>query len=210
MAATRCILWDNDGVLVETESLFRKATERSLKEFNIAFQTDLFEEVYSAGGLNFIEYLCGQNELSSQIISQRDSTYKWMLENSSIEVEGLSEVLSQLAKSFRMGIVTGSTLEVLQIQHRHTTLLNHFDFIVTSEEYDNPKPNPEPYRRAIERYGLQTSTTLVIEDSTRGLLAAQEAGLTAIEFKISDSLKADVRVSLDNLVIAIEDFFRQS
>ena len=58
--------------------------------------------------------------------------------------------------------------------------LPYFQFALTSGDYKNSKPHPEPYLKALERSGCRREECLVIEDSERGLIAAREAGLRCI------------------------------
>ncbi len=64
--------------------------------------------------------------------------------------------------------------------HAETGLLPFFDFILTREDYVLSKPDPEPYRLAMERSGCRPEECLVVEDSERGLQAALAAGIRCI------------------------------
>ena len=69
-------------------------------------------------------------------------------------------------------------LAVLQIEDGvFARDFRYFDFVVDGDDCENTKPDPEPYRRALERVSRPASECLVIEDSERGLLAAKAAGL---------------------------------
>jgi HAD superfamily hydrolase (TIGR01509 family) len=79
-----------------------------------------------------------------------------------------------------MGIVTTSRREHFDIIHRSSGLLQYFSFILTREDYDKSKPDPEPYLRGLEKMGVEKSECIVIEDSKRGLTAATRAGLRCL------------------------------
>ena len=76
-----------------------------------------------------------------------------------------------------MGIVTSSRKDHFEIIHKQTGFLKYFDFIVTSEDVKNTKPDPEPYLKALELSGMKKEECIVVEDSERGLRAAIAAGL---------------------------------
>lgn len=83
----------------------------------------------------------------------------------------------------RIGIVTtGKKLNVYEILEFHK-IREKFDVIVTGDDIVNPKPNPEPYFRAIEFIDLLPSQILAFEDSQIGCESALAAGLKV--FKVS-------------------------
>jgi beta-phosphoglucomutase-like phosphatase (HAD superfamily) len=102
-----------------------------------------------------------------------------------------------------MGIVTSSKKEHFEIIHRRTGFLPYFDFVVGEGDYRRSKPDPEPYRIAIERGGGRADECLAIEDSERGLRAAKGAGLSCwiiptpltadSDFSEADRIVADIR-----------------
>jgi HAD superfamily hydrolase (TIGR01509 family) len=79
-----------------------------------------------------------------------------------------------------MGIVTSSRPEHFAIIHQSTGLLQYFDFVVTSLEFTHYKPHPEPYLVGLEKIGHSKDECVVIEDSPRGLIAANAAGIRCL------------------------------
>ena len=76
-----------------------------------------------------------------------------------------------------MAIVTSCRRDNFLQMHRQSGLLGYFDFILTREDYGASKPDPEPYRTACARAGLDPGRCLAIEDSERGVTSAARAGL---------------------------------
>ncbi|OGA51303.1 MAG: hypothetical protein A3F74_08020 [Betaproteobacteria bacterium RIFCSPLOWO2_12_FULL_62_58] len=73
-----------------------------------------------------------------------------------------------------------SQREHFEIIHARSGLLKYINFVLTSGDYDNPKPHPEPYLKAVERAGVAKEACIAIEDSERGLAAATAAGLKCV------------------------------
>jgi HAD superfamily hydrolase (TIGR01509 family) len=119
----------------------------------------------------------------------RNDLYGRLLGTRNIAVQGAEEVLKSLAGRFRMGIVTSSKKEHFEIIHRRTGFLPYFSFVVGEGDYRHSKPDPEPYRVALERCGDSPGECLAIEDSERGLRAAKGAGLEC--WVIPTALTAD-------------------
>ena len=97
-----------------------------------------------------------------------------------IEIEGVLETLDALAGEYRMGIITTSKPLDFALIHERRSILNHMEFYLTREDYEQAKPHPEPYLRGLHRFGAVAAETVVIEDSARGLKSAIAAGIDCI------------------------------
>jgi HAD superfamily hydrolase (TIGR01509 family) len=181
MSAKRYILWDNDGVLVDTEHWYFKATQRALGELGI----DLDEETYlkrMARGASSWD-LASEAGIDAELVAakrkERDVYYQTHLAEETIEIPGVAEVLAKLAGdgNFKMAIVTTSTRANFDLIHHKGDLLRFMDFVLTREDYVLSKPHPEPYLLALGRFGATADECLVVEDSQRGLQAAIAAGI---------------------------------
>jgi HAD superfamily hydrolase (TIGR01509 family) len=89
-------------------------------------------------------------------------------------------VLEALHGRYVMGVVTSSRKDHFDVIHAQAELLKYFDFVLTAADFRRVKPDPEPYRRAVERAGFDASECVAIEDSARGLEAARAAGVPCI------------------------------
>jgi HAD superfamily hydrolase (TIGR01509 family) len=79
-----------------------------------------------------------------------------------------------------MGVVTSSQRGHFEIIHAATGLLRYFDFVLTREDYENSKPDPEPYLAGIAKTGFSAHECIAVEDTPRGLTAATGAGLKCV------------------------------
>jgi beta-phosphoglucomutase-like phosphatase (HAD superfamily) len=70
--------------------------------------------------------------------------------------------------------------EHFEAMHRNSGLTGFFEFVLTREDYQKSKPDPEPYLMALGRLRLPAHECVVVEDSERGLAAASAAGLRCI------------------------------
>jgi HAD superfamily hydrolase (TIGR01509 family) len=179
----KAIFWDNDGVLVDTERLYFLATQRVLATIGVALTREQYIEFFLVQG-GGAWHLAAQKGISAaaiqQLRHQRNVLYGKLLSQEHLVIDGVRDVLEALHKTYLMGIVTSSDPAHFEIIHRTTGLLPYFQFTLTSGDYKNSKPHPEPYLRALERSGCRKEECLVVEDSERGLIAAREAGLRCI------------------------------
>ncbi|HLP03259.1 MAG TPA: HAD family phosphatase [Opitutaceae bacterium] len=176
----RAILWDNDGVLVDTERWYFQATREVLAEIGIELTEALYLEHFlaSSGGVWHIAAARGLGGTAIESLRQRRNTlYQAYLEQQPLVIPSVPEVLHALRPHFKMGIVTSSRRDHFETIHRRSGLLGFFDFTLTLEDYANAKPEPDPYLAGIARTGCALSECLAIEDAPRGLAAACAAGI---------------------------------
>ena len=174
------ILWDNDGVLVDTERLYFQATREVFAEVGVDLTVELYFNYFLSRSKGTSKLASAQGLSEAKVATMRDKRnerYLRLLEQEEITIAGVRETLAALRPHFAMGIVTSSRHEHFEAIHRRTGLLEFFDFAVTRNDYERSKPAPDPYLAAVSRSGLPSKRCLAIEDAPRGLIAAQAAAL---------------------------------
>lgn len=179
----QAILWDNDGVLVDTEQLFFEANRELFRPLGLELSERHFFDWYLAdncGAWHLLQPALTDAQIEAQR-SGRNVRYAARLASEHIPaIDGVAEVLASLSPRVRMGVVTSSNRDHFEIIHRRLDLLRHFEFVLTHESYMHSKPSPEPYLLGLERMGVAAADALVVEDSPRGLQAATAAGIRCI------------------------------
>ncbi|HKK00914.1 MAG TPA: HAD family phosphatase [Desulfuromonadales bacterium] len=179
----RGIFWDNDGVLVDTEGLYYRASAEALGELGIELSREEFIERSLRQGESVFALAAERGHTATVVRTmqeKRNDRYAALLAEGIEPLRGVEEVLRALHGRMRMAVVTSSRRRHFEIIHRHTGLLPYFDFVLTREDYHHAKPDPEPYLSALERSGLLPEECLVVEDTERGLRAAVAAGLRCL------------------------------
>ena len=179
----KAILWDNDGVLVDTEWLFFQVTKTAFKQLGVDLTKDTWVSLYLEKGFSsrqIVTHLGGNTQSIEQVLVERNLKYNAVLQDPPPIRPTVHQTLRTLKGQFKMGIVTGASRDQLNLMHRTTGLLEFFDFTVTSEDYNRSKPDPEPYFNAVKFLDINPDECLAIEDSARGLAAAIAAGLKCI------------------------------
>jgi len=177
----RAILWDNDGVLVDTEGLYFQAGHEVLATQGVELTHKDFAEQSLKKGLSVFDFLPDQNaELIEQLRLKRNARYSALLAEGVQIVDGVVETLETFYGRVQMGIVTGSRRDHFDIVHAKTNLLPFFDFVLAREDYEEAKPHPDAYLTAMRLHGLQPDDCVVVEDSERGCVAAAAAGLRVL------------------------------
>lgn len=190
----RAILWDNDGVLVDTERWYFHTTREVLAEVGIDLTEELYFEHFlaSSGGVWPLAAARGLSEAQIEALRcDRNARYQRRLETEPLAIPGAEETLRRLRPHYAMGIVTSSRRDHFETIHRRTGFLEFFDFALTLGDYAGSKPEPGPYLAAIARCGFPAAACLAIEDAPRGLASARAAGLDCWVIPNALSRRAD-------------------
>jgi len=174
------IFWDNDGVLMETEHLYYQANAQALARAGVELSREDFCRISLRQGESVLSLatVAGQGDSeAAELRRVRDDIYFRLLGAEPRVFPGVQETLERLHGRLPMAIVTSCRRENFLQMHRASGLLGYFDFILTREDYAASKPDPEPYRTACVRAGLDPGRCLAIEDSERGVTSAARAGL---------------------------------
>ena len=175
------ILFDNDGVLVETEPFYYEASKRALKEFfNVNIQFDQYMKIMTEGeGV----WKAAPNATKEQIIiarEQRDIYYQEYIKKENILIDKVDEILNELKKNYKMGIVTTSRRVDFELIHNNRGITDFMDFTLCVEDYKYSKPHPEPYLKGLEQFRAKNDQAVVVEDSQRGLISANKANIDCV------------------------------
>ena len=177
------ILWDNDGVLVDTEGLFFAETRAAFARLGLELTEEMWVASYLGKGTPSKELareMGADPERIAPVLIERNKNHLRALEQPIRIRPRVRETLAALEGKVRMAMVTGGHRQQLRLMHDTGELLDYFEVIVTGDEATKSKPDPEPYLMTIEEMGVDKSACLAVEDSQRGLAAALAAGIACI------------------------------
>ena len=176
----KAILFDSDGVLVDTERLFFEATRDAFQAEGVDLSPEQWARWFLSEGKRSTEIALLLGMPSARIEKVIENRFErfWNRVDQGVAVNpGILETLNQLAPSFRLAIVTGATKSHFDRVHQTTGILHYFETVVTYDDCEHVKPHPQAYLIALQRLGLQADECVAIEDSPRGATAALAAGL---------------------------------
>ncbi len=173
------ILFDHDGVLVDTELWYYRAGERALADVGFTVDRDQYLRDMNQGlGTWARARAAGLDEHTiGRLREVRDVYYQEYLRTESLEIAGVVETLAELSHHVRMAVVTTAKRVDFELIHEGRRIREFMDFVLVREDYEHAKPHPEPYLAGLRRFGATTEETLVVEDSPRGLASAVAAGI---------------------------------
>ena len=177
------VLWDNDGVLVDTEILFYETTRVAFARLGLDLTKKIWGIQYLGEGKSSREIaalLGGDPDRIAEVMAERNRQYLQVLGEPPPLRPQVRETLGELSGRVRMAIVTGCHRDQLQLMHRSSGLLGFFEAIVTGDECTHPKPHPELYLAALKVLGVSARFCIAVEDSPRGLASARAAGVPCV------------------------------
>ena len=185
MKTIRGVLWDNDGVLVNTEQLFYESNRDLLLPYGIDLTPKQFFDWFLDNNYGAWHLLLGQGHdigagrpaaAGTQAAVRRAACAR----RGSWPCRAWPTCWTCLRPHVGMGVVTSAYREHFELSHAHSGLRQHFDFVLTRESYGASKPAPDGYLLGLQRLGLAAEECVAVEDAPRGLRAANAAGLECI------------------------------
>jgi HAD superfamily hydrolase (TIGR01509 family) len=179
------VVFDNDGLLLDTESVWTRAErdlfERRGLEFTPADKRELVgTSAEIAGGI--LERRLGEPGRAAALIEELNELVVAELEHGVEAMVGARELLAELGgRGTPIGLVSNSPLRFVRRSLEIVGFEDRFDVVLSAHEVAAPKPSPEPYLEACRRLGVEPGPEVVaLEDSPTGVAAARAAGLTVI------------------------------
>jgi HAD superfamily hydrolase (TIGR01509 family) len=185
MPLPAAVIFDNDGLLLDTESVWTRA-ERDLFErrgidFTPAHKRELVgTSAEIAGGI--LERRLGEPGRGAELMEELNELVVAELEHGVEAMVGARELLHRLnQRGTPIGLVSNSPLAFVRRSLEIVGFVDDFDVVLSAHEVAAPKPAPDPYLEACRRLGVEAGPAVVaLEDSPTGVAAARAAGLTVI------------------------------
>jgi HAD superfamily hydrolase (TIGR01509 family) len=195
-AAPDAVVFDNDGLLLDTESVWTRAEQDLFAsrgtEFTPADKRVLVgTSAAIAGGV--LEQRLGEPGRAAELIEELNALVVAELEHGVEAMVGARELLLSLRRrGTPIGLVSNSPLAFVRRSLELVGFEETFDVVISAHEVAAPKPAPDPYLEACRRLGIEPGLGVVaLEDSPIGVAAARAAGLTVIGVPSIDGVALD-------------------
>ena len=181
----KAVIFDMDGVLIESEHLWRRAMILGFKEFGMDLSEDdcrktmglRIGEVIDQWLLHFKISNISSKELENRIIE----LLLELIEESGTFIQGIPALLAFCReKKLKIGLATSSSVALMDAVLKKLDLLNEMDAALSAEFMPYGKPHPEVFLLCAEKLGVLPQECLVIEDSINGVIAAKAAQMKVI------------------------------
>ncbi|MEJ2109392.1 MAG: HAD family phosphatase [Acidobacteriota bacterium] len=180
----QAVLWDNDGILVNSESVFYEITRAAFAQLGLVLTREIWGIRFLGNGVGSREIAMSMGadpEISTGIFDERNARYRELLATNPPKVRSqVKETLAQLYGNVSLAVVTGSHRDQFDFMHRSSGLQHFFETVITGDDAEKPKPHPDLYLAALNALNLGPEECIAVEDSRRGLLAAVAAGIACV------------------------------
>jgi HAD superfamily hydrolase (TIGR01509 family) len=175
---TKAILFDLDGVIVDSEPLHHRAFDLALAEDGIPpIPFQIYADQFSSRGVG-LEWAARTLGVDAKALQRRkQEIYTELLRREARLCDAVAEVLPRLAGAYVLAVATNSPRAEAAFVLERFALAAHFRALIGREDYAEPKPAPDPFLAATARLGVDRSECVVVEDSFKGLAAARAAGI---------------------------------
>jgi len=212
----KAVLFDLDGVIVDSEVLSSLASDKVLSEIGIVLTPDERSKVFGKRTIdnyrNHIEAR-GLDLNPQELVDKKNELFKEVIKGRLKPLPGVLELLKNLEDAgVKTAVVSSSPLVRVEASLVEVGLFERFPVIISGDCCREGKPNPEPFLLATQRFGVEPEDCLVVEDAEAGILAGKSAGMKCLAVRSpnthgQDLSKADVIIdSLEDVSIGfLED-----
>lgn len=207
MTETQAIIFDMDGVIVDSEPRHERAFLQVLADLGYGENHGLEFGHYIGRSdrdvwIDFVARHRPAHSLEALLAMKRKRVLEILRRDEPLFV-GLPELIEKLALKYHLAVASGSEPEVVEAVLRFKTLRRFFSVVTTSSEVTHGKPAPDIFLRAAQLLGVEPEACWVIEDSKPGVAAALAAGMRVIA--ITNTYPAEELSSATRIVATYEE-----
>jgi HAD superfamily hydrolase (TIGR01509 family) len=205
------VIFDLDGVLIDSEPLQYKAYSQVLARFGVRVSVQEYG-IHWIGRGRGPEHAVETYRLPvtpDELRALKRPVYREILSREVTPMPGAVPALTRLRAAYPLALATNSSREEVSLVMDHLGVGAFFAAVVAREDYALPKPEPDAFLAAATRLHIAPHACVVVEDAYKGILAAHRAGAPAVAVphrltRDNDfSLAAAVLGSLDELTVSL-------
>ena len=202
----KAIVFDMDGVLIDAKDWHYESLNKALEIFG--------ESISNKEHLSVFDGLPTKTKLSILSVANRvpkslhdfinTLKQKFVLELISTQCYPVfihEYALSRLSREgYKMAVASNSVRNSVEIMMHRSGLMKYLAFFLSNEDVRKPKPDPEIYHMAIERFVLQPQEVIIVEDNDHGLQAARDSGANVLKVNtVKDTNYENIRAFINKL-----------
>ena len=179
------VVFDLDGVIVDSEQVWDDVRERLVRERGGRWHDRAQADMMGMSSPEWSRYM--QEELGLEQTPQEinDEVVRRLLERYEADlplIDGAAEAVHRLAADFRLAVASSSNRPLIDAVLETAGIAGCFAATVSSEEVSRGKPSPDVYLEAARRLGVPPERCAAVEDSASGIRAAHAAGMLVVAY----------------------------
>lgn len=181
--APRAVVWDLDGVIVDSADAHNAAWAAMAREFDVAYDPDRdFPAIFGKHNSDIISSMwkvTGPDEIE-RMASSKERSFR-QAAASLKPMPGVLELMAELMRrGWKQAIGSSAPIENIRLLLSATGTADYIDAIASGDDVTKGKPDPQVFLLAFERLGIQPSYGVVIEDAPAGIEAGLRAGAATL------------------------------
>ncbi len=204
----KAIIFDMDGVILDTEKLLMKCWQQAGREVNLNIENKHIAKM-RGGTINVIKNIFEQmfgTDIDFYKLRERREAIKdeYILKDGIPVKEGIEDLFKFIKENNMKIALATSTIEDIAIKYlKEVDLYKYFDVVVCGNMIENGKPAPDIYLEALKRLDVEPKDALVFEDSRNGIIAGHSAGCDVIMVIDIDDTYEDTE---DKIVFKVDNY----
>lgn len=201
----KAVLFDMDGVIVDTEPLHRKAYFKMFDDVKIEVTEALYNSFTGQSTINICKRLVNHFNLENspqELVNTKRKHFKYLFQNDTelALIDGVLDLIKDYHNNgLKLVVASSASMPNINRIFDRFDLNPYFMGKFSGADLKNSKPHPEIFVKAANHTGYKKNECMVIEDSTNGIKAAYDAGIFCVGFKSPHSSNQDY--SLANITI---------
>ncbi len=202
----KAVFFDMDGTLIDSEPLWLENEIKLMAQFD--YEWTIEDQKHCIGGpiqktANYMVSKAKSENDPQFFIEALISMVSTDFESRLTFMPGALELLKEISElGIKLALVSASPRQMLEATHR-VLEGKYFELLVSSDDVQKAKPDPECYRKAAEFFGVDISDCLVLEDSATGVASGRASGARVVAIPHLVSVESDERVVIINSLLGI-------
>ena len=178
------VIFDLDGVLIDTGQFHRDAWYMMSKEEGLFFSDEHFYSTFGMQNYQIIPTMTSSDlatEEISRMSDRKELLFRKLINGRLKLLNGAEDLIVDLkSKGFRLSIGSSTTKHNMDFIRENLPIFNRFDAFVVDKDVTNGKPAPDTFLKAAERLSLEPKCCVVVEDAVQGVQAGKAAGMPVV------------------------------
>jgi HAD superfamily hydrolase (TIGR01509 family) len=203
-----CVVFDLDGVIVDSEQVWDDVREQLVRERNGRWHEGAQAAMMGMSSPEWSSYMHDELGLPESPEEINDEVVRLMLaryRDSLPLIDGAVDAVRRLAGPFTLAVASSSNRPLIDAVLDGAGIAGCFAVVVSSEEVARGKPAPDVYLETARRLGSEPARCAAVEDSSNGLRAAHAAGMRVIALPNAHYPPADDALALADVIVRTAD-----
>ena len=198
------IIFDMDGIIIDSEPLWKKAIINVMKQVGFNFTIDMCDRTKGMRVDEVIKYWKTElnadfdsNKLSKDIVEE----VIYLIKKEGEAIEGLEKVLKKAkSNNLKIALASSSPSLIINVVLKKLNIIDYFDVVQSAEKEDFGKPHPGVFITTAKKLNVSPVKCLVIEDSLNGVIAGKSAKMKVVAMPEKEEKQLNKFVIADSIV----------